>query len=169
VCAHVLYHIPDVEQASAILELHRVLKPPGSCLIIYTWPSSLLTKAAIPVNIGKSILSKIGKKTRLALRTKGALKSSPDNKNNSIEGHPSHRPPLYFFPHDAVWFKRVLPAHWNTDIRCWSSVDTIFTKALVPDNIIGTVLMNLLFSLENAFPHLLAKIGRYPLIVVRKR
>jgi ubiquinone/menaquinone biosynthesis C-methylase UbiE len=42
--SHVLYHIPEDEQASAVQELYRTLKRGGSCVIVYIWPKSLITK-----------------------------------------------------------------------------------------------------------------------------
>jgi len=46
VAAHVLYHIPEDEQKSAIFELYRTLKKNANCVVIYTWPSCLLTNIA---------------------------------------------------------------------------------------------------------------------------
>ncbi len=46
VSAHVLYHIPEDEQKAAIFELYRTMKKDAKCVIIYIWPSSLLTKIA---------------------------------------------------------------------------------------------------------------------------
>jgi ubiquinone/menaquinone biosynthesis C-methylase UbiE len=43
--SHVLYHIPDDEQANTVLELYSTLKDGGTCLIIYYWQSCFISTA----------------------------------------------------------------------------------------------------------------------------
>jgi SAM-dependent methyltransferase len=138
--SHVLYHIPEDEQASAIQELYRTLKSGGTCVIVYMWPTSLITKIS-------ECFSRVAKQA-------GPVNTS--------------QPPLYFHPHDYHWMKRNLPEHWKADIRVWRSVDMAFTRRLIADNWVGKVLLRIIYWLEEMFPHAMARLGRYPMIVIHK-
>lgn len=175
VCAHVLYHIPQDEQESAIHELYRTLKCGSSCTIIYAWPTSLLSKIAIYLSARqltatiRRLISTIPG-TRLLWRKimKPALripdKPIPDNERHDMLGHP----PLYAHFHSYEWFEKSLPHDWHVDIRCWRSVDRIFTTKFVHENLSGLFLVKLMSWLETIFPHTLARIGRYPIIIIQK-
>lgn len=168
VSAHVLYHVPADEQASAVLELQRTMNSGGSCVIIYTWPTCLLTRIArlfnAPGIIARVILKKIPG-TRSLWRKMGKSVSEI-RENEKHEGH--NRPQLYFHPHDRRWFQRTFPDDWNMDIRCWRSVDTTFTKTFVPNNLLGQLLMRFIFWFELVFPRTSVRIGKYPIIIIRK-
>jgi SAM-dependent methyltransferase len=133
--SHVLYHLPEGEQASAVRELYRSLKNNGTCVIIYIWPSRA-RPSFIPARFRHS------------------------------KGTPA--PALYFHPHTKGWIRRTLPKHWKTDIRVWRSVGIGFTKALIADNLLGKVILQIIYWLEEAFPHALGRLGRYPIIVIQK-
>ena len=170
VCAHVLYHIPEDEQKAAIFELYRTLKPDGNCVITYTWPTSIFTKLALNFNT-KWITEKI---RRLLSMIPGArylwMKLTKRTGKTIDVGKPKQpsRPPLYFHPHDYQWFQETLPENWETDIRCWRSVGRIFTTRFVGNNFAGRLFLELLFWLETILPHALARLGQYPMIIIRK-
>jgi SAM-dependent methyltransferase len=135
-CSHVLYHLPEDEQAGAVRELYRTLDRGGTCAVIYIWPASRPRFSGMP---------------------------SP--------GEPGGRaaPPLYFHPQGYRWMRRIVPKHWKTDIRVWRSVGIAFTRRLVADNVLGAVVMRIVYCLEEIFPHALARIGRYPMLLIQKR
>jgi hypothetical protein len=64
--------------------------------------------------------------------------------------------------------KRNLPEHWKADIRVWRSVDMAFTRRLIADNWVGKVLLRIIYWLEEMFPHAMARLGRYPMIIIHK-
>ncbi len=150
VLLHVLYHVPEDEQKPAITEIHRTMKPGSSCVILYSWfpiPNSLIRKlenSAFCLKIWRKILQ------------------TPEEEEVR---------PLYFHAHDYKWFERnfIHLDGWDVSIRCWRSVDSIVTKALVPGNFLGRSLMRLTFWFETVLPHALARIGRFPMIIIRKR
>ena len=78
-------------------------------------------------------------------------------------------PPLYLHAHNYRWFQKTFPNDWNIDIRCWRSVGKFFTETFIPSNLLGQLLMRLIFWFETVFPHALAKIGTYPMIIIRKK
>ena len=82
---------------------------------------------------------------------------------------PKNIPPLYFKPHDYHWFQDNLPDDWVVDIRCWVSIDKIFSSTFVPDNFLGHILLEIIFLLETIFSHAFATIGRFPMIIIRKQ
>jgi hypothetical protein len=55
------------------------------------------------------------------------------------------------------------------EIRCWRSIGMTFSKRVIPDNRLGEWLLERLFWLEERFPHALARVGRYAIIVIWKR
>jgi SAM-dependent methyltransferase len=170
VCAHVLYHIPEDEQASAVQELYRTLKPDASCVIIYGWRTSLATQLASLAG-RRAVLARL---RRLIARIPGTRFlwgrfRRPAAQDASREGHGQpERPPLYFHPGDYQWFRQMLPEYWDTDIRCWRFADRAFTTTFVGDNVAGRLLLELLFKAETRFPHAMARVGRYPMIIIRK-
>jgi len=79
------------------------------------------------------------------------------------------RPPLYYKPQDYHWIQKNLPDNWAIDIRCWSSIDINFTRTFVPNNFVGRLFLESIFKVENIFSHVMARIGRYPMIIIRKQ
>ena len=165
VCAHALYHIPQEEQEPTVLELYKTLKTNRDMVLIYTWPTSLPTKIAL---LFRQIIRSLQQPLSKIPGFRSLWKNDATDLNSEKESTQPTHPPLYFKPYDYRWFKDILPDNWDVDIRCWRSVDKIFTTTLVPDNFAGRVLMELIFLLENIFPHALAKIGRYAMIIIRK-
>ena len=61
--------------------------------------------------------------------------------------------------------KKILP---EADIRCWRSVSPVFTKVFVHDWMFGRWVMDFIYWLEDRFPRIMGRFGRYPMIVVTK-
>ena len=78
-------------------------------------------------------------------------------------------PTLYFVPQDYEWFVANLPKQWRVDFRPWRSVDMAFTQKVIADNAVGALILNLIYLLEEMLPHWLARVGRYPLIILEKK
>jgi len=159
--SHVLYHLPEDEQAGAIHELYRTLKSGGTCVVIYIWPGSLITRM-----IERSTRALLSLTDVLSRRSRAASDAAPGDRSSDLSLGPV--PPLYFHPHDYEWIRHALPAHWKADVRVWRSVDIVVTRTLIPDNILGTVLLRIIYWLEEAFPRALGRLGRYPIIVIQK-
>lgn len=154
---HVLYHIPEDEQANTLRQLYSALKDGGICLIIYYWPSYFISK------IGE-LLSRF-----FASVIAPCCTFERTQKSEATDTSLRAIPPLYFSALDYKWLKGNLPKHWNTEIRSWRSVDIFFTRKFVADNMIGIVLLRIFYWFENVFPHALGRLGRYPMIIIQKR
>ena len=166
-CTHTLYLIPGVEQEITIKELYRTLKKNGRCVIIYLWPTSLFTKTAIYM---RRIMKKLRYSTLnvfMARRLGGTIEQV--DKPKTIEDifiYIGIIPGTY--SHNYHWFKKTLPADWKIKVRCWQSVDRIFTETFISDKIAGRMVINFIYMLETIFPHLMAKIGSYPMFIIEK-
>jgi ubiquinone/menaquinone biosynthesis C-methylase UbiE len=167
ISAHVLYHIPPDEQEPALRELYRTLRNGGRCLIIYAWPSGRVVAAAkhflrsLAAILRSLHLKDVGR--RIRPREMRKLPCSTDGK---IETHNSQA--LYAYVHNYSWFRQVLPSSWQVEIRCWRAVDKPFTTKFIGNHIIGRIIMDLIFWAESVLPHVAGRLGRYPLIVIRK-
>jgi hypothetical protein len=53
------------------------------------------------------------------------------------------------------------------EVLCGPAVGTEFTKAFVRDNALGRLLLGVVAALEDAFPAWMARVGLYPLVVLR--
>jgi ubiquinone/menaquinone biosynthesis C-methylase UbiE len=166
--AHVLYHIPPDEQELAVRELYRMLEPDGTCVIIYASSQSPLAHAVAGWSrfTPRRMLRKVA---RVVSRHLGLpqLASSSRSKGMSGTTEPS-RPPLFFHAHELDWFKQVAPPEWDVDIRSLALADYEFTRAVVPNNLIGRLMLAAISVAERLFPHITAKLGGYPMIVIRR-
>jgi SAM-dependent methyltransferase len=158
--SHVLYHVPADEQADAVHELYRTLKPGGTCVIIYIWPTSLLTKISERVSRARDLL----------VRLRSAIGTAPNSgfSGRARSDSAATAPPLYFHPHDRRWMTHTLPKQWKTRIRVWRSVDIAFSTTLISETVVGAALLRMIYWLEELFPHAPARVGRYPCIVIDK-
>jgi ubiquinone/menaquinone biosynthesis C-methylase UbiE len=159
--SHVLYHLPEDEQAAAVHELYRTLRSGGTCVILYIWPAALGTTIRASIARARRALAPV-----LSRRSSGASTAASEASARTLTQ--GRVPPLYFHPHDYAWVRRTLPDRWTTDIRVWRSVGPAFTRALIADHLLGGVLLRIIYWLEERFPHASARVGRYPMIVIRK-
>ncbi len=164
VALHVLYHLPADEQEAAVFELYRTLAPSACCVIIYSRPDCALAALA-----------------RLSLRLRGLAAHVPGARrlwralthraSRSMAPSPTalrDERPLYFYAHEYTWFRKTLPVEWDIEVRCWRALDRFSTDCFVADNLLGRVLLALVSWCETTFPHALVRLGRYPMIVLRK-
>jgi ubiquinone/menaquinone biosynthesis C-methylase UbiE len=143
-CSHVLYHIPGDEQASTVRELLRVMKRRGKCVIVYSWPTCLLTDTA------------------------NRFRRFRGNANDHVPDA-AERPALYAYSHNYKWFRKTFSKDMSLDMRCWRSIDIFFSTIFIPNNFFGRFITEFFFLLERIFPHAMAFVGRYAMIIIRRR
>jgi SAM-dependent methyltransferase len=162
VSLHTIYHVPADEQAKAFRELHRVLAPGHSAVVVYNWRSRWVKAALLPakligapVKLVRSLVRYI--RNRLAAPTKGSRSNSGA----------ASAPKLYFHAHPYRWFAG---QDWGFpwEIHVWRSVSIPLLRAYVHRWLQGQTLLKLLFRLEESHPRLLGRLGAYPLIVIQK-
>lgn len=76
--------------------------------------------------------------------------------------------PLYYYAHPLSWWNRFRDAG-SVEIMSWRSLNAPESRALVPDNRVGRLLLSGLLALERRFPHALAPLGAYVIVVLRQR
>ncbi len=159
-CIHALYHVPVDEQPEVICELHRVLRPSSSAVVVTAWNRS--ASAMRFVRCARAV-------RRFFARL---FKRSWKQRHSHIESTPSadefQPPPLYYRPQDYSLLAKRL---WGFDleIRVWRSVSEEFTRTLIHGWLLGKPFLNLIYRLEEWFPLWLGRFGSYPLIVIKKK
>ena len=155
VSLHTIYHVPSEEQFLAFQELHRVLKPGATAVIVYSWGwrSPLMTFMLLPFAVLRWPL-------RL-FRLLRARLTKPAGTTNE--------PTLYFFYHRRKRLEVELRKFCDFDLVVWRSVNILFLRVYCHSWLFGRQLLSLFFSLEETFPRFLGKLGAYPLIVMHKR
>jgi SAM-dependent methyltransferase/uncharacterized protein YbaR (Trm112 family) len=149
VSLHLLYHIPSDEQQLALTEILRVLKPGSLAVLVYLW--------GFRSPIGSSLywLRGAAKNHRRISRVRGLRQLFPD------------KPQLYVYSHDLGWLRHAAEDS-ELDIRAYRSLSPTFMKLFVHERLLGRQILNGVAALEDRLPHLMGRLGRYPLIVARK-
>ena len=153
VSLHTVYHVPEDEQHKVFDEIHRTLKPSRTAVIAYSWGvHSFLMKLLF--NWPRRIL-RLPDRIVTAMRKKKSSPSAPP------------RPELYFCPHTYQWF---LNQKWKYafDIIAGQSLSKQFIDKYIKSWFFGKQILELFVWLEEKFPHLMGRIGQYPLFVIRK-
>jgi len=152
--------VPRDEQKGVVRELHRVLRPGSSGVLVYTWGvrSPLLRLVFFP----SSILRKL---VRLPRKLSGAV-SRALGRAGADAGSPP--PDLYFHAHDYGFFA---DTDWGfgLDLRVWRAASVEFTKAFARPWLGGRQLLKLVWWLEEQAPRLAGRFGQYPLFVIGKQ
>ena len=142
---HTIYHIDKDKQVEAISKLIKVTKPGKPVIIIYSnpnWIFSFALRAAREIQMNL---------LKLARRRKQEEDLS-----------------LYFYAHPIEWWGR-FKSMADVKILPWRSFESKIQKRLIPNNNIGSKMFDMLFYLEERFPHFFAKHFQYPLIILTKK
>jgi SAM-dependent methyltransferase len=146
---HTIYHLPSKEQATAIDELERVIRPGGRIIVVYTWQSSALMKILFRAR------GMAGKVWHLFRRPVPPGKTPP--------------PPLLFFcPQDYAWFVREVVSRRRVTLLTWSAVSTGFHSRFVSEDWLGRATLGAVSRLEDWFPWFCGRFGQYPMFVLDK-
>ena len=153
---HTIYHVPSEEQPQAFREVHRVLKPGGVAVVAYEWgetPWRELSPARRLLHLPGKLLGRVAR----------ALQRGQAGAERTGE---AGEPTLYFHAYDHRWFAA---QDWpfRVDVRVHHFFSSAFLERYVrgwP----GRLLLGAIRRLEDRFPRLAGRYGRYPLIVIRK-
>jgi ubiquinone/menaquinone biosynthesis C-methylase UbiE/uncharacterized protein YbaR (Trm112 family) len=146
---HTIYHVPKDEQSKAFHEIHRVLAPGSSAVVVYSWGprSPLMNLLLFPIPIIRA--------------TRATVKRLANTRGKDF------KPKLYSHMHDYRWFAE---QKWgfDFDIVAWRSLSHHFSKVYVHRWLFGKQILKLFFWLEKSFPSVIGRIGQYPLLVLKK-
>jgi SAM-dependent methyltransferase len=145
VSLHTIYHVPADEQQRAFAELARVVTPGGRAVIVYSWGQHA------PIAIAMRFAGTIGSLLR------GSRGRQP---------RPAPETELYFHPHPPRWLSSALRG-LDYEVLSWRSLGVDMTKALARPGAFGRALLAAASSFEERFPRVAARLGQYPLIVLK--
>jgi hypothetical protein len=153
---HTIHHVPLASQRDAFEELYRVQRAGARVVVVHSWGrhSKLMNAFEGPRRAVVAIRQKIA---RLRGRQQSAPQNSALGQSGTFTRHSSPRELVISLAH--------LP---NLEVRVWRSVSTGFMRAFIDARILGRELLRVIFWVEERAPHLLGRLGQYPLITYRK-
>jgi SAM-dependent methyltransferase len=145
-----IYHVPVPEQPTAFRELHRTLRPGKSAVVVYA------QNRHVGYPLPKRLVDLLLRNRWFARRL-----DSPTR--------PPDPPGLYFEPlplHDVCAILETIGAAYS--IRPWRSVSVSFLQLALPDNVIGRLVLRVVFGIETLLPGRCGERANYPTFVVVK-
>jgi ubiquinone/menaquinone biosynthesis C-methylase UbiE len=160
VSLHTIHHLPLEEHRQAYQEVHRVLAPSKTAVVVNGWQDSPLMRFfVLPI--------KWRNRTRKDIRRR--INNIRHGRVNSENGKPKPKVKgTYVSKHDAEWLKREVGSLMHLDIFVWRSISVRFLRGYIFPNWGGKWLLRKLYALEDRFPRFLGEHGQYPLIVIKK-
>ena len=150
VSMHAIHHLPLSEHIGAYLELHRVLKPEHSAVIVNGWHEPLLMRMFEPlIQLGR-LLSGRG------LKRKKDWSEEDDQAGTFVEKL------------TPGWLAQELKGTVDYKIYPWRSLSPRFMRWFVRPKFGGKFFLKIVFWKEETFPGFFGKHGQYPMIVIRK-
>lgn len=161
IALNAIYHIPKDEQATALNEINRALKPGHTAAVVYTWGdkySLFMNLALIYIKVWMAI-QKIGRIFKLILEK---LKILPAKKIIS------ENPVLYFHAFPYGHFNNT---NWDfkLDIYVWRSISVPFSKIYIHPFLGGKKILKMIYNWEDKHPTTAGKYGQYPLFIMTKK
>jgi ubiquinone/menaquinone biosynthesis C-methylase UbiE len=149
VSLNTIYHIPKDEQATAIRELYRVLKPGGKGVVVYDW-----YRHSPWMNIGL-----------LPFRGFVYLRNRTAEVFRKMSGSKDDGKMLYFYAHDYDYMKKNLPPF---ELKVWRSVSVPWMKVYIHPWLGGRKILENLYKREEREPEVCGLKGEYPMFVFEK-
>jgi SAM-dependent methyltransferase len=151
VSLHTLYHVPAELQETAFLELHRVLKPGGVAVVVYSWAQTLMWRLVEGPQAVKL------RWQRLVHRLRGGAGADEESVREDAG--------FYFHPNSADWF-RARPWPFTPRLAVWRSPSVTALRLYVHPWLAGRLLLRALFLIEGRCGARLAPHVAYPLILI---
>jgi ubiquinone/menaquinone biosynthesis C-methylase UbiE len=159
VSLHTLHHLPLTDQFRAYLEIHRVLAPGNTAVVVNGWTQAPLMRATNwLVRLAETVGGWIARQ-----RGKPVPPKKPEKRKAADEGSGTFTRKL-----DAGLLKKELAGKVSIEIAAWRSVSPRWMRALVHSPTGGRLWLRLLYALEDRFPRWFGENGQYPLVVLRK-
>lgn len=163
-CTHVLYHLPVEDQALAFNEVARIVSARGRAIVVYAWPRSLFEWFAETLN-PRVLVPKIPGARFLWRRLFRARYLA------SFDTHKDPSPPasLLYVPQPRAWLRAQIDSGMDSTVTCAQAASLGFMQAFVTNGKTGTNLLRFIAMLEDIFPRLMGRLGRYPLITISRK
>lgn len=168
VSLHTIHHVPMEDKLLAYDELYRTLNTGRQMVIVNGWTNApLMTRLSGFMHFMKRAhrwWRRNVKKEQIEAR----LQPSPDQDPAGDDEDQAAPQGTYVHKLTAEWLTQALEGRMDYEILVWRSVSVPFMRAVFYEDWGGKFWLKVLFRLEELFPHLLGKIGQYPLVVVSK-
>lgn len=164
---HTVHHLPEDEHLSAFQEFTRVMMPDSRAVVVYSWgDKALLVKLTRwPIHWAMQAL-----RLYQRLRSKEDGPRLPSGKELDNESEQLIRSAGTFtYKHGYDWIRRRLAFLPNLEVRVWRSMSTAMMRAFIHRPLFGKLILRVVFWFEERFPHLMGRIGQYPMVIFRKR
>lgn len=155
VSLHTIHHLPQEEHISAYRQLHRVLKPGKSAVVVNGWNRPpLLRVLNIPIQLRDRLRAKLKRMKSPAQPGKAAGETTPTG--------------TFVRKYNAAWLKEQLAPHMDIEILVWRGVSVKVLRFYIHKYLLGWVWLKLFYGLEELFPRYFGENGSYPLLVIKK-
>jgi ubiquinone/menaquinone biosynthesis C-methylase UbiE len=145
VSMHTIHHLPANEHKVAYAELHRVLKPERTAVIVNGWSHSFVDRLARSFNVMRRF-----------------LRGKPINVK--------HQEPVgtHVEKTSAKWLRRELGDLITVDIYAWRFASTRTLRTFIHEKLGGRRILKWLYTMESKYPKFFGENGQYPIIVFKK-
>jgi ubiquinone/menaquinone biosynthesis C-methylase UbiE len=150
VSLHTIYHIPAALQRTAFLEIHRVLAPGKSAVVVYGWGnySHIKQLGILHLQVAWAFKTLMRKLKPQAATTSGFAD-------------------FYVHFHNWAWFEN---QKWPFKLKLfqWRTLDPMVTKIWIKSHLFGKQILSWLADIEDKYPEELALSGSFPAFVIEK-
>ena len=145
VSMHTIHHLPTEEHKVAYAELHRVLKPSRTAVIVNGWSNSFVDSLARSFNILRRL-----------------LRGKPINvKHEEQVG-------TYVRKTNAKWLRKELGDSIKVEIFAWRFASTRTLRTFIHERLGGRRILKWLYKMEAKHPKFFGENGQYPISVFKK-
>jgi len=168
VSLHTIHHVPIADKLRSYDELYRTLNPGKTLVVVNGWINAPL------MNWLNGFMHFMKRFHGWWMRKiKGKQLEKDDVVQHSliptaVEEESSVPQGTYVEKLNAEWLTQALAGRMDHQILVWRSVSVPFLRAVFYPEWGGRFWLKVLFWLEERFPHLLGRIGQYPLVVISK-
>lgn len=149
VSLNTIYHIPKDQQATAVKELYRLLKPGAKGVVVYEW-----FKHSPWMNFWM-----------FPFRATVYLKNRVMDSIAQMQGKKDSGRMLYYYAHSQDYMRKHLPPF---KLACWRSISVHFMRYYLHENMGGKKILQWIWEKEEANPELCGEKGEYPMLVFEK-
>ncbi len=159
VSLHTLHHLPPDDHVRAYGELYRTLAEKGKGVIVNGWDNPPLT---IFLNYWIGLFDRLYAIIHPQIR-EDSINKSVDHSLGTPNDHGT-----YVLKENAAWLQKEVGSLMPITIWCWRSVSVRFLRTFIHQRFAGKFLLELIYWLEDLFPHFLGWYGQYPLVELSK-
>jgi len=161
VSLHALHHLPAEEHQRGLEEMYRVLRPQRKAVVVYAWGD------------GGLLMRLLEWPTRWVLRRLRRGRAVVDADSASVTLGPGGAPirpakATHTYKHNYRWAVAALSTLPGSEICVWRTVNTGFLRAFIHPRFLGGLWLRMLYAWEELTPHLLGRIGQYPMFTFSK-